>query len=481
MSTSRRARALPVAALAVAALVLAACGSDGSPAADKERDPSTDVPIKSCEEVTCEDTLDGAAYKLLLPEKWNGTLLLYSHGYRQAEAAPPDFEEPSTAPEPAPGFSDGDTGLADNLLAQGYALAGSAYATNGWAVADGVKADEDLYQFFVDEVGTPNRVYVWGDSLGGLITQVVAQKHPEWVSGAAPLCGVLGGPVANVNLSLDVAYALKTFVNPDLKLSGFTSWDDAVDNWETTADLLLEQASDASTGVPKILLTAALVDAPSQTRTYDGSTIESQVRGYGEAVLTALGYATFGRYDIEQRVGGNPADNSTTDYATRVSDTERELIETVSPGATDELLAELAAGERLTADPAAQAAFAETGTPTGAVQDPTITMHTAADPLVIVQNENLFQQRYRASGSTVDLIQLFTVPPATWSETDGAPYGAGHCNFTPESRLAVIALLDDWVKNGVFPGQTAIAAAMGESSGYNAVFAPGPWPDSTVS
>ena len=135
---------------------------------------------------------------------------------------------PSTAAEPAPGYSEGDTSVSDALLAQGYALAGSAYATNGWAVEDGVKADEDLYAYFTKEVGTPNRTYVWGDSLGGLITQMVAQKHPEWVSGAAPLCGVLGGPVANVNLSLDVAYALKTFMNPDLKLSGFTSWDDAV-------------------------------------------------------------------------------------------------------------------------------------------------------------------------------------------------------------------------------------------------------------
>ena len=43
----------------------------------------------------------------------------------------------------------------------------------------------------------------------------------------------------------------------------------------------------------------------------------------------------------------------------------------------------------------------------------------------------------------------------------------------------MIALLDDWVKNGVYPGQTAIAAAMGEDSGYNAVFAPGAWPDTT--
>ncbi len=466
--------------MAVSALLLAACGSDGGTAADRERDQSTDVPIKTCEQVTCQDSLDGAAYQLVLPTQWNGTLLIYSHGYRQAEPAPPDFEQPSTAPEPAPGYSEGDTGIADALVGQGYALAGSAYATNGWAVADGVKADEDLYQYFVDEVGTPNRVYVWGDSLGGLITQVVAQKHPDWVSGAAPLCGVLGGPVANVNLSLDVAYALKTFINPDLKLSGFTSWDDAVQNWEDTAALVVKAGGNVKNGVPRILMTAALVDAPSQTKTYDGSTVESQVRGSAESILTALGYATFGRYDIEQRVGGNPAGNDGTDYSTRVSESERELIETVSPGSTDKLLAELAAGDRLTADPTAQQAFADTGTPTGVVADPTITLHTAADPLVIVQNEALFAQRSQAADNTSSLVQLFTVAPTTYSETDGAPYGAGHCNFTPESRLAVIDLLDKWVKDGVYPGSAAIAAAMGDDSGYSPIFKPGPWPDPSV-
>jgi len=180
-------------------------------------------------------------------------------------------------------------------------------------------------------------------------------------------------------------------------------------------------------------------------------------------------------------MGGNPADNSGTDYATRISDSERSLIETVSPGSTDKLLAELAAGERLTADAAAQQKFADSGTPTGAVQDPTITMHTKSDPLVLVQNETLFKQRYQASQSTGDLIQLYTVPPATYSTTDGAPYGAGHCNFTPQSRIAVIGLLDNWVKNGVYPGAAAIATAMGTDSGYNDVYQPGPWPDPSVS
>ena len=52
----------------------------------------------------------------------------------------------------------------------------SAYASNGWAVADGIKAGEDLHAFFAETVGKPNRT--WGASLGGLITQALAECNP---------------------------------------------------------------------------------------------------------------------------------------------------------------------------------------------------------------------------------------------------------------------------------------------------------------
>ena len=103
---------------------------------------------------------------------------------------------------------------------------------------DGVAADEALHTFFVDKIGTPDRVYVWGDSLGGLITETLAEKHPEWVSGAAPLCGVLGGGNLNLDLALDVAYAVKTLIYPDLKLTGFASHDEAVANWQGAYDAI---------------------------------------------------------------------------------------------------------------------------------------------------------------------------------------------------------------------------------------------------
>ena len=161
---------------------------------------------------------------------------------------------------------------------------------------------------------------------------MLAERHPDWVSGAAPLCGVLAGPVMNLDLALDVAYSVKTLIYPELKLTGFASWDEAVQNWEGAYDAVVAAGEDVSVGVPKILITAALVDAPTKTKTYDGSTITSQVEARAESLLTAVGYATYGRYDIEQRFGGNPSGNDGVDYATRVSAEERDLIETVSSG-----------------------------------------------------------------------------------------------------------------------------------------------------
>jgi hypothetical protein len=142
----------------------------------------------------------------------------------------------------------------------------------------------------------------------------------------------------------------------------------------------------------------------------------------------------------------------------------------------------MAAGQRITADPAALAkAKAEGGDPQGMIAHPTITLHTAADPLVISQNESFFAARYaaakKAGTATGDLVQLYTVAPTTYPENPGAPYGAGHCNFTSQSQVAVVDLLTNWVQNGVFPGTSAVEAAMGPDSGFSAAWTPGPWPD----
>ncbi len=480
MTTAPGRRTVAAAALSASLLVLTACGSQ-APEIPRARQASTDVPFTGCDKVKCSDTLNGAAYEIKMPTKWNGTLLLYSHGYRYAQPAPPDF-----SPVETKAVSASDDATAAKLLAAGYALAGSAYKSNGWAVQDGVAAAEDLHKFFVDNIAQPYRTEIWGDSLGGLITQMIAEKHPEWVDGAAPLCGVMAGVVPNMNLALDVSYAVKTLIYPDMKLTGYASYEEAVANWTNAMKALIAAASDVKGGgTAKILYIAALVDAPSQTLHFDGSSVESKVKATVEALATDLGYATFARYDLEQRFGGNPSGNDATDYAGRISDSERSLIDAVTAGATDRFNAELAAGTKITADDAAKTkALAEGGDPKATITKPEITMHTAADPLVISQNQTFFLDRYQAAQkagtATAPLVQTYTVAPTTYPQDPGAPYGAGHCNFTPESNVAILNLLTDWVQNGVLPGTAGIEAAMGTSSGYNAAWSPGPWPDPTA-
>lgn len=474
-------RQLHLAVISSAAAVLLA-GCSTAVAMPEARDQSTDVPFTGCDTVACTGEINGAAYEIVMPETWNGTLLLYSHGYRPAEPFPPNFNPVVTTPVPVPGWDSGDKALGEALLERGFALAGSSYASNGWAVEDGVRAGEEVYAFFTEQIGAPKRVYVWGDSLGGLITQTLAEKV-DWVDGAAPLCGVMAGLEPNIGLSLDTAYSVQQLLFPEMEIASYDSYEDALTSWEGAASILIESARDQDTdAIARIFTVAAMVDAPTQTFTYDGTSIVSTVSGTIESLLTALAYGTVGRQEIDARYGGNVVGNVDSAYAERLDQAERESIDAIGgEGAADRFVAILDNGPRVEADPAAQAAALERGgDPSGAVKVPTITLHTKADPLVIVQNQTFFRDRYQAQVADGNvsggLLQLYTIPPPEYPQETGAPYGAGHCNFTPESRIAVIELLDGWVRDGVYPGPEAIEAAMGPLSGYNANYVPGPWP-----
>jgi hypothetical protein len=67
-------------------------------------------------------SLGGTAYKIEMPAAWNGTLILFSHGY-----IAPGAPNPALALDPVVGAW---------LLAHDYAVAGSSYSRTGWAVAE---------------------------------------------------------------------------------------------------------------------------------------------------------------------------------------------------------------------------------------------------------------------------------------------------------------------------------------------------------
>jgi len=73
-----------------------------------------------------------------------------------------------------------------------------------------------------------------------------------------------------------------------------------------------------------------------------------------------------------------------------------------------------------------------------------------------------------------NLVQLYVAPPSSYPEATGAPYGAGHCNFSDKQRLALISTLDNWVRHQVYPSAVGVESAF--DPGLDPTFVPLPWP-----
>src|SRR5271156_4626842 len=125
---------------------------------------------------------DGATYLIEVPTHWNGTLFLYSHGYVTPGAANPATDG-------------GDPATRAFMLGSGFALAGSSYATTGWAIQQALPDQIAVLEIFNKTVAHPKRTIAWGHSLGGMITAGLIQRYPEKFDAALPMCGVLSGGV----------------------------------------------------------------------------------------------------------------------------------------------------------------------------------------------------------------------------------------------------------------------------------------------
>src|ERR1700693_1354552 len=126
-------------------------------------------------------------YLIEVPAPWNGTLVLYSHGY--------SFGPSFGAPAPQTAEDAGDTTTHDWLLANGYAIAGSSYASTGWALQQAFQDQIAVLDGFKSKGYNATRTIAWGHSLGGMITAGLVQLFPNRFDGALPMWGVVaGGP-----------------------------------------------------------------------------------------------------------------------------------------------------------------------------------------------------------------------------------------------------------------------------------------------
>lgn len=120
----------------------------------------------------------GAKYALARPTHWNRRLLLIAHGLRDEKM-----------PLVADLFPDH---LAyKTLLDEGWMIAKTSYRRNGIIVADGIADLDALRDLVVQKFGEPDRVLLEGESMGGLIVTLIAEREPGRYQGAVGIGAAL--------------------------------------------------------------------------------------------------------------------------------------------------------------------------------------------------------------------------------------------------------------------------------------------------
>jgi len=398
---------------------------------------------------------DGATYKIQCPAGgWNGTLFLYSHGYVTPGSSNPaqDVGDPVTAAW---------------MLGHGFALAGSSYATTGWAIQQALPDQISTLNAFGSTYGTPKRTIAWGHSLGGIITAGLIQDYPGRFSAALPMCGVLAGGVATWNTGLDAEFAFQQLLDPSVQVVNITNPGANL----TSAEVAGAKAQQTAQGRARLALVSALGDTPGwftplspEPAANDYAAQEANQYAWGSQVTFPFVFAF--RAELEARAGGNPSWNTDVNYFEDLAKSAdfREVVALYKAAglslAAD--LFKLDSARRVNADPAATRYLEQNVAFDGRISIPVLTMHTTGDGLVVPENEQAYRAVVDQAGRGSLLRQVFVDR-------------AGHCAFTPAETITAVQTLLDRLNTGSWhvpspSGMNSDAAALGP--GYN-LFAAG--------
>jgi len=462
---------ISVTALITTVLVTTPSVANATPACDGKS------PIQTCVGVTS----DGAPYAMQVPANFNGTVALYSHGYRYNVDIPSAIPliggyKITNTPEPVPG---GNAEVAKYFFSQGIAIVGSGFARQGWNPDSAIKTNVELIGTFKAQFPKTTKVIAWGSSLGGVITQGLAEKHPELVSAVAPMC-MADNIAPQLTMAGDFLWGIKVLFDPSIKGGNYSpgaagvaeSYADlgkvftvmgklqaalATGAWPDTSSATGKSL--AAAGVPSrsaLLLLGLMAGIPTQSAHFDSVSgpegplkltfplALSPALAILENGTNAAALAVLATQDVENQVGGAIFDNTKTDYAARI-DGERVIFNAALSGNTviDALLGALSSANpgapRAKADPAAVAKMNALHTNTGKINVPTVLMVGMADPITPAGASqrlvDLYAEQYAAEKAaamkayqttreykapTNKLLMLWNTPPASYTKFDAA-------------------------------------------------------------
>ena len=490
------------AALAASLLVAAPTVASANPVCDGK------IPVQTCGGATS----DGAPYAMMVPANFNGTVYLYSHGYRPNVPVPagiPGYGGYTVTNTPQPGPNATVIGA---LLAKGYGVVGSGFARQGWNADSAIKTNVELVGLFKKQFTKTTKVVAWGESLGGFITQALAEKHSDLFSAAAPLC-MASDITPLMTMAGDALWGIKTFFDPTIKggsySAGAAGYAEAMGdlvkvftvigslqaafaaNPSTPAWPATSKVPDAIKAIPSrsaLVLVALMSGIPMQSANFDATSAPAGLPAANalsfalainpafaalQNVANAAALAVLATHDLELQAGGAVFDNTTTDYSARVAEDQFAWASALSgTSGTAGLLSVLAASPRAKADPAAVAKVKTLASHSGKVEIPTILFTGTADPITTAGNQQSVIDKYatymadkwaaaRKAGERKrpvnNLLAIWNLPPEKYTKytAAGAPdtsvpaaTGTNHCNFTTSQYLAIADLLAYASANG---------------------------------
>ncbi len=381
---------------------------------------------------------NGTGWIADVPAHWNGTLLLYSHGFGPLTAA--DAPDPNTQAA---------------LLGRGYALAGSSYDPNGseWALDTAVSDQFGTLRAVEDTVlpSRPRHVLAVGTSMGGLVSALEAQDGGGRIDGALTTCGIVAGGINLNEYQLDGEYALAQLLLPGqpVKLVDFGGTGGSSEALATAATLqaAAAQAQQTAAGRARLALALAFLNAaawdPSATAPAPASDPAAQEAAQYDLEFTGsfsiLDFIEAGRASVDQADGGSANWTAGVNFAHVIARSPyRKEVAALYRSAGLRLgadLTDLTRNANITADPAAVRSLERTSVPTGRLAVPELDLHTIGDNLVPVQNENFYGRQVRAAGDGTLLRQAFVD-------------SFGHCNFSPAELVAGVLAVGHRVSTG---------------------------------
>jgi hypothetical protein len=385
--------------------------------------------------------LHGAPYRIRVPEPWNGTLLVYVHGYRDKADHPGEVDNRSADVAP-------NAALEAALLAQGYALAGSAWKDNGWAVGDGLEDTKNLAVFFKTHVAKPDQTIIWAFSLGTFVGFKSMEQFGGIFDGA--LCSCAAGSGSTRIWDNGVAAMLAYDVVFGIPISWGTVREvrNNIDFETEVAPTLIAQLSNI-TNFPKFEFIRLVSGVPGRgiSPPFPPAAL------YPNWVITDFFFLTEARAELQRRAGGPYWQNEDHNYSLTLTEKAYLVGLGVPSAVVDGWLAQMNARRNIEADTSARNYVANNTNYNGKIKHPVLTLHTNLDPLVVVANESAYKELIVSEGRDDQLFQVYTG-------------GNGHCAFTGPQLITAINAIDQWVRTGVAPTAASFPAALGFLPGF---------------